>query len=158
MASSLALPVAGSGTRHYDVDVQVTPPSAALLLDGQEVGVGRYVARLPQDGRSHELRALANGYLTRSLNFRDEPPPSQISLTPSMPDPASEPVAKAPAPRSSSSSQARPRTSARIKGAGAESNQPEGLPATVPHIAVIEQQRPKVRIVDELEPRVRVIE
>jgi serine/threonine protein kinase len=163
--SSLALPVAGSGTRFYEVDVHVTPPSAALLLDGQEVGVGRYVARLPQDGSSHELRAVANGYLTRSLAFRDEPPPGHVSLTPSTPEPApaAKTAAKALSARSVPPAQGRPRTSTRggvgSKAPNADSTQArEQQPAAAPHVAVNEQQRPKVRIVDELEPRVRVIE
>jgi serine/threonine protein kinase len=167
--ANVALPVAGSGMRYYDVDVHVTPPSAALLLDGQQVAVGEYVTRLPQDGSSHELRALASGYLTRSLNFRDEAPPSQISLTPSTPEPPAA-VAQAvtkPTPshgfntsasKLTTPSQVRPRANARSKSASADANVSPNQPAAAPHIAVIEQQRPRVRIVDELEPRVRVIE
>ncbi|HKP62088.1 MAG TPA: serine/threonine-protein kinase [Polyangiales bacterium] len=158
--ASLSLPIAGNGPPYFDVDVQVTPPSAAVLLDGQQVAIGRYAARVQKDGRSHELRALASGYLTRSVNFRDEPPPSQIDLTPSAPEPppVAEPVAKNPATRASTAQQLRSRTLPRTKAASADATPAEERPAPAPHMAVIEQQRPKVRIVDEPAPRVRVIE
>jgi hypothetical protein len=145
--------------RYYDVDVHVTPPSAALLLDGRHVAVGRYVTRLPQDGSGHELRVVADSYLTRSVNFRDEPPPRYISLTPSAPEPAleAEPMAKAPL-RSSTSEQARARAMTRPLRASADASTAQEVPHAAPRVAVIERQRPKVRIVDEVEPRVRVIE
>ena len=161
-AQSLALPVAGSGLRFYDVDVRITPPSAAVLLDGRQVAVGRYVTRLPEDGSPHELRATAPGFLTRSLNFRDEPPPREIQLTPSAPEAPAEPVANL-APRSTSVSAAKPASSTRrpvAHGSAATTSkaaEPGEAPAA-PRVAIVDQQRPRVRIVDEGTPRVRVIE
>jgi hypothetical protein len=62
------------------VDLEATPPTAAILLDGSHVAVGRYRTQLPRDGKQHELRVLADGYESRTMVFRDEPPPGRIEL------------------------------------------------------------------------------
>jgi serine/threonine protein kinase len=147
----------------FEVDVQILPPTAAMFLDGKQVAVGRYRASLPRDGRWHELRANADGFVAQSQLFRDEPPPRELALTrQSAPEPApilAEPatIAEAPSAVSSRTSVSRPRTSpARASGREAARR----LDATVSdrHIAVIDSDRPKVRIVDEFEPHVRIIE
>jgi serine/threonine-protein kinase len=82
----------------YAAAIQVDPPEAALELDGKPVGRGSWSGRLPIDGAQHTLRATAEGYQTRTVQFRDEPPPPSISLEKLAPHPTPPPRRK-PRPR-----------------------------------------------------------
>jgi serine/threonine protein kinase len=151
-------------TLPLEVDVHVAPPTAAVLLDGHQVAVGHYRASLPRDGKAHELRVNADGFITRSHNFRDEPPPRDIALTPSssLPAPPSqaELATLAETPRTASNRsglQTRVRTVA-ARTSGREPARRLETPVPERHIAVVESDRPRVRIVDEFEPHVRIIE
>jgi serine/threonine-protein kinase len=64
----------------YAAAIEVDPAEADLELDGKPVGRGRWSSRLPLDGAQHTLRATAEGFQTRTVQFRDEPPPASISL------------------------------------------------------------------------------
>jgi serine/threonine protein kinase len=64
----------------YAAELHVDPAEAALELDGKPVGHGAWSGRLPFDGSQHTLRASAEGYQVRTVQFRDEPPPAQIAL------------------------------------------------------------------------------
>jgi serine/threonine protein kinase len=145
-------------SQHYVLDVHVQPPTAAVLLDGQPVGVGHYRARLARDGTPHELRANAAGFITRSLNFRDEPPPRDIQLTPAASVLALRPIDAELATLGEPTRVSVPRTWPPRVRATRETRRAEAAAAAEPHIAVIDNTRPRVRIVDEFEPHVRIIE
>jgi serine/threonine protein kinase len=148
-----------------EVDVHVAPPTAAVLLDGHQVATGHYRASLPRDGKPHELRVNADGFITRSHNFRDEPPPRDIALTPS-----SSLLAARPAQAELATLVETPRTASNRSGwqprvrsvaartSGRDSARRLETPGSERHIAVVDSDRPRVRIVDEFEPHVRIIE
>jgi hypothetical protein len=81
----------------YAAEIQVDPAEAALELDGKPVGRGSWSGRLPLDGAQHTIRASAEGYQVRTVQFRDEPPPTQISLE-KLPPKAPPPARKRPRP------------------------------------------------------------
>jgi serine/threonine-protein kinase len=160
-----AATAAEMATPPLEVDVHVAPPTAAVLLDGHQVAVGHYRATLPRDGKAHELRVNADGFITRSHNFRDEPPPRDIALTPSWSLPAAPPAQAelatlAETPRTASNRsglQTRVRAVA-ARPSGRESARRLDTSVSERHIAVVDSERPRVRIVDEFEPHVRIIE
>jgi hypothetical protein len=141
----------------YEVDVHVVPATAAVILDGDHVAIGHYRARLPRDGKLHELRAKADGFVTRSHNFRDAAPPRDIQLMPSGLAAPGELAVLSGVKRgasnraSSTAPRARSGTRAPVREV-AHRIEPEA------HIGVIATERPRVRIVDEFEPHVRIIE
>jgi serine/threonine-protein kinase len=65
----------------YRVVIRTEPGSAKLELDGNPVGTSSLALELPRDGTTHLLRVSAEGYQTREVTFRDEPPPESIELT-----------------------------------------------------------------------------
>jgi len=71
--------------RTYRVIVATTPANAELTLDGVLLGMGRIDRELARDGVEHRLVARAEGYETKELRFRDEPPVDEITLTELMP-------------------------------------------------------------------------
>jgi serine/threonine-protein kinase len=162
-------PAAISGARRLDFDVETTPPTAQLSLDGQLVAVGHFVAHRTVDAIHHELSVNAPGYVTQTVGFFDAPPPSHIdlmpeptrlALAPRSRDVAARPLAVASplhASRSFASSQ-RVATSLRAKPSANAALRVLDAPVPEPSIAVIDQERPKVRVVDELEPHVQVVE
>jgi serine/threonine protein kinase len=66
--------------RTFQVSVGVKPETAAIELDGRQVGRGRFDGALPLDGVRHRLRVTADDYDERVLEFADEPPPSTLTL------------------------------------------------------------------------------
>lgn len=66
----------------FAVNVQVVPASARVLLDGQALGTGKVVLELPVDGRTHDLRLAAPGYLPQTFRFRDAPVTERFVLEP----------------------------------------------------------------------------
>ena len=80
----------------FEVEVTVSPQSAALELDGEAAGTGHLQRRLPIDHHPHVLRASAPNYVAREIEFVDEPPPPQLELV-AAPE-APRPAAKRPAP------------------------------------------------------------
>jgi len=153
--------------RDIEVEIQVEPPTATLLLDGKQVGVGSYRARLPRDGKLHELRASAAGFITRSVNFRDEAPPREMRLNPSAPvavTPSAtathvSPVAATTAAVAVAPAELAPGRASRWTKKRTSETQVNRPVASIDESAIaLDAQTPKVRIVDEYEPRVRVIE
>lgn len=65
----------------FAVDVQTTPDSAVIELDGVSLGSGRLTRQLPRDGQKHVLRVSAPGYETLLVEFdAARPPPSILGL------------------------------------------------------------------------------
>lgn len=58
-----ALPAPPEAPASITVDVRVHPTSTRLSLDDTPLGAGPFHASVPKDGRTHELRASAPGYL-----------------------------------------------------------------------------------------------
>jgi Domain of unknown function (DUF4388) len=77
LASAAAAPAA---PREYRLELRVEPAQAEVSLDGQAVGVGQVAAVLLRDGRVHELRAVAPGFVPARLLFVDVAPPVQLRL------------------------------------------------------------------------------
>ena len=89
-AAATSAPVVGT----YAVDLAVTPPSAAIELDGVPVGTGRLVQTMTKDGRVHRLKITAAGFEPVNTDFDDvRAPPTTLALRPlpSAPSAASEP-------------------------------------------------------------------
>jgi transposase-like protein len=74
-------PAAAPAAR-YAVVAAVEPSTAVLWLDRRSVATGQLRTSLPKDGRVHELRVVAGGYVPVILLFVDTPPPAQIRLEP----------------------------------------------------------------------------
>jgi hypothetical protein len=170
--SSAPMPVlqsaAVSGGQRLVLDVEATPSSAQLSLDGEPVAVGHYIAKRTVGRVRHELRVAAPGYVSQTVGFFDAPPPNRIDLLPE-----SAPIARAPvasdvasksfavtnpsrASRMLSSSRRGP--SSFRKTSALDSMRTLEAPVPEPSVAVIEQERPKIRIVDELKPHVQLVE
>jgi len=82
----------------YEVHVSVTPPSATLLLDDEPGGTGTLSTRLPHNGQSHKLVARADGFVERTVTFRDAAPPSELVLERAVPSGAEPPSPAAAQP------------------------------------------------------------
>ena len=66
--------------RSYAASVVVEPPTARIELDGAVAGQGRFERTFPVDGADHTLVISAEGFETRTVSFRDAPPPARITL------------------------------------------------------------------------------
>ena len=94
-----AAPVAPA-PRRYAAAVVVEPPTARIELDGAVTGQGRFERTFPVDGADHTLVISAEGFETRTLSFRDAPPPARITLVARAPEvqpkqPAAKPASRA---------------------------------------------------------------
>ena len=172
MSPATAPPMPTRSARYIDVDVQVTPATAVLLLDEKQVAVGHYTARLLDDDTTHELRAIAEGFVTRSLWFRDEAPQRVLELVPDEVAPvvaatatnrsafaaASKPLTLRRPPRKSVVAAWQPRVNAQVSTVDSDRNSDDSVTVQAPYVSVVELQQPKVRIVDDDQARVRVIE
>jgi hypothetical protein len=65
----------------YRASVRVSPAIATVELDGEPVGRGHVQRDFPRDGVEHTLRIGADGYESRTVTFRDEPPSAFIELS-----------------------------------------------------------------------------
>jgi serine/threonine-protein kinase len=80
-ASGEADVAAAANATTYAIDVQTSPESAALELDGVAVGSGQLVKQLPRDGQQHVLRVSAPGYETLLVQFDEtRRPPNVMAL------------------------------------------------------------------------------
>ncbi len=68
--------------RELFVDLQPEPRDAEVWLDGERAGTGSLALRLARDGRLHEVRVSAPGYVSQTLLFTDRPPVGRVALTP----------------------------------------------------------------------------
>ena len=74
---------AASAAETFTLDLQVTPATALIEIDGTVAGTGQVSKTLPRDGRSHVLRLSAPGYESLLVEFKDtSPPPPAIGLRP----------------------------------------------------------------------------
>ena len=85
--------------RSYAAAVVVEPPTARIELDGAVAGQGRFERTFPVDGADHTLVISAEGFETRTVSFRDAPPPARITLVARAPEVQPKPPAARPAPR-----------------------------------------------------------
>lgn len=107
----------------FSVDLQVTPASAALEVDGVPAGTGRLSRQFPRDGKKHELRVSAPGYEAERIDFDDgRPPPRAIGLRPvtvgvggTVPATSSGPAGGFPAHKGSSGGKAKGNSEGRPK-------------------------------------------
>jgi transposase-like protein len=125
----------------YSVAVRVEPSNAAIWLDRRRVGSGRLDSVLAKDGSTHELRAVADGYLPTIVVFLDTPPPSELRLQAIPPSAVVAPV-RSDAKLTTSATRAarrRPREQAAApRPAPAREPWVQGIDADVPQIQVIE--------------------
>ncbi|HVZ32199.1 MAG TPA: DUF4388 domain-containing protein [Polyangiaceae bacterium] len=68
--------------RELFVDLQPEPSDAEVWLDGKLAGTGPQALRLARDGRLHEVRVSAEGYVSQTLLFTDRPPAGRVALSP----------------------------------------------------------------------------
>jgi serine/threonine-protein kinase len=62
------------------VAVVTVPATAEILLDGQPVGTGELDRTVPIDGETHALTVRAAGFIERTIEFSDTPPPMRVTL------------------------------------------------------------------------------
>src|SRR5262249_49246660 len=74
----------------FHVSVTVDPDTAAIDLDGVRSAMGHLERTLPLDHTRHTLRIQADGFLARTIEFVDEPPPPRGVLA-QAPHPAKTP-------------------------------------------------------------------
>ncbi len=164
-ATGMAVLAATPASRRvFEIDVRVEPPTAAVLLDGQRVGVGHFRTQLARNGTVHELRASADGYITRSVSFRDEGPPREIHLNPRDPLPALQPSAAGMPSTQAAPILAPTETSEPLRARGVMrkkfgDTKPARDPVTLASpVAAVDAPAPVVKIVEEAEPRVQIID
>ncbi len=73
---------AAASAETFTIDVKVTPPTAAIEIDGVAVGTGSVSRSFPRDGKTHTLRVSALGHESMLVEFTDAPPPATIGLRP----------------------------------------------------------------------------
>ena len=66
----------------YVVTLTVSPSTAIIKMDGQQVARGEYIARLKRDGVAHTVEISAPRHQTRELTFVDQAPPERVRLVP----------------------------------------------------------------------------
>jgi hypothetical protein len=115
-ARAAAAPPEGQG--RYRIRVNVEPSHARLELDGRAAGQGSTESELPRDGSEHTLIVTAYGFISKTVMFRDAPPPATVKLDPVI----------SPAPRGATA--ARPRRPG--GGSGKKDPEPAGKPAAQP--------------------------
>jgi hypothetical protein len=156
----------------FSLSTRVEPASAVFWLDRHPVASGRLDIVLPKDGRTHELRVAATGFIPVTLLFADVPPPRQIQLE-RLPAPSEPPLEPTPAPETAAPEQPpTPSVEAKLgpRGAAAVSAKTraldpasvvgaETMPAAAPRIIeLMPRDEPRVEIIEADAPRVRVIE
>jgi hypothetical protein len=62
------------------MDIDVEPVSAEIWLDDRRVGRGHFRRPWARDGREHEIRLVAPGYVAQSILFRDTSPVLRVML------------------------------------------------------------------------------
>jgi hypothetical protein len=153
----------------FSLATRVEPSSAVFWLDRHPVASGRLDIVLPKDGRTHELRVAAAGFIPVTLLFADVPPPREIQLErlPVGPEP---PLEARPAPVAAESAESPAPPSAARPGAPAATAKPRatspasalganGVPtAEAGIIEIMPRDEPHVEVIGDGAPRVRVIE
>jgi serine/threonine protein kinase len=104
----------------YRIRVNVEPSHARLELDGRAVGQGSIESDLPRDGSEHTLIVTADGFISKTVMFRDAPPPAIVKLDPVV------------APASKGATASRPRKPGGGSGKKGPEAEPAGKPAAQP--------------------------
>jgi hypothetical protein len=78
----------------FEVSVRTVPVEARMTVDGAFRGQGAVTMTLHRDGAPHALTVTADGYRARTLEFRDEAPPSPIVLEKDQAPEANSPAAE----------------------------------------------------------------
>lgn len=167
---------------YFDVDVQASPRSATIVVDGTTVATGQFIRRFRVDGVEHELRVSAPGWSPSTVTFRDASPPKLVQLSPAPPE--AEPSvnstpASAPAPattaklsrttprrgpaspaRSAAATHSHALPSAAVEGAQAPGVRSEPAPSAKPPIDSDDDptSEPHVAVVEPARPRVRIVD
>ena len=131
----------------YLIQLQVEPAAAQISLDGEQVAVGQLEASLPRNGRVHELRVTAPGFIPTSIRFLDAAPPPQLRLEPlSPPSSASE----APVVSASPDEEVQASTKLYRKAAGARRPHTRGSSPTMKRrqLQGLERQEPVVDVIN----------
>jgi hypothetical protein len=165
--------IRSTGSADLFVDVEVEPDRAGIWLDGERLGTGHLRQRLPYDGRTHELRVDAPGYVAQTLVFREDAPSRLVRLE-RLIDPTHEaapaqlPAAAAPAvvtlPSTTRPDESQQRAhnehAASSPGVPAHTASPAGKDVAVAHPAEALPAKPKGPLVadaDPAQPRIQVI-
>ncbi len=120
--------VARSEHAAYEVVLEVSPPSAALTLDGVPVGTGAIRRTFAVNGAQHVLRVTAPGHASREVVFVNGPPAvTRVALVAL---PRSEPSTASAAPPSQSATHVDERRFERARARASEANAPR--PARAP--------------------------
>lgn len=102
-------PAAEAAAETFTLDLQVTPATALIEIDGVAAGSGQVSRSFPRDGKTHTLRLSAPGYESLLVEFKDSnPPPPAIGLRPSVPAASSNAAAPGPAGRPTSAARPTP--------------------------------------------------
>lgn len=64
----------------YAVSVRAEPAAARITVDGATVGTGAWRGTFAADGRAHQLRVEAEGYVAEDVRFVNAPPPEVLRL------------------------------------------------------------------------------
>lgn len=150
------------------VQVEVAPVYAEIALDGTVVAVGQLNQTLPRDGRTHELRFSAPGYLAAELVFRDTPPERRVILTPSDEAPLRDtgmvatairdlPSRTAPPGANAVTAAARP-ARAQLKHAHpVVAKRPEEQTLAKVDAPASEERRPRIQVIEDQTPRIEEV-
>lgn len=149
----------------YSVATHIEPSLAEVLLDGHRVATSHVETVLPRDGRTHEMRISAAGYVPMIVLFVDTAPPSEIRLEAL---PPSRPAAAAPAPTTATAKKPSPahhdraapfereapapdqriaRDAPPPHPQGSALNDPGGREPG-PHAPVVEREVPKIQVIE----------
>jgi transposase-like protein/predicted RNA-binding protein YlxR (DUF448 family) len=120
----------------YAVVATVEPSNAELWLDGRHAASGQLSILLPRDGRAHELRVFAEGYLPAHLLFVDTPPPVEICLE-------AIPAAALAAPVATAGKIANERKPVRRTQRGLRPSS-----ATPPRVQPLDPETPKIQVIE----------
>ena len=143
--SSTAPALVEAAPRSYPVQVQVEPADAQMVLDGEPPAQGHLEARLLHNGRVHELRVTASGFIPTSLRFLDTAPPQQLRL-----EPLSPPVCACDTPSGSASPEEQAGVSRKLYRRGGRGRvQTRGpVPAAKgPQLESLEPREPVVEVI-----------
>lgn len=71
-ATESAVVVADPKAKELRVEVKARPGTADIELDGKSIGTGSGKATIPRDGKEHEIKVSAPGYVSKSRKIKPE--------------------------------------------------------------------------------------
>jgi hypothetical protein len=143
-----AAPVEQARPTSFALELHVEPPGAEIVLDGAHIATGSFTTRLPRDGRSHELRVSAPGFIGARIWFIDTAPLKELRLEP-LPAAASGDTTAVPAPAQSAARVSPRATRVRkaLRGEPSEPAEPAAKTTAAPSPAV-DPATPVVRLIE----------